>query len=83
MSGCQNVDESGESNSSSCLHSNNMCVFVTQSQRYGVSGHTVGPRELQQDGSPFTEGGGMGGGVKGWVFATVDVQAHVPDLRRI
>lgn len=50
------------------------CVFATQSRRYGVSGHTVRPRELQQDGSPFTEGGGMGGGVKGWVFTTAVVQ---------
>lgn len=36
----------------------------------GVSGHAVRPRELQQDGSPFTEGGGMDGGVKGWTLTT-------------
>lgn len=28
------------------------------------------PRELQQDGSPFTEGGGMDGGVKGGIFTS-------------
>lgn len=30
----------------------------------------MGPRELEQDGSPFTEGGGRDQGVKGEIFTT-------------
>lgn len=34
----------------------------------GVSSHTLRPRELAQDGSPFTEGGGRDQRVRGEIF---------------